>query len=602
MIKVEKLSFGFPSKDIYKNVTFSVEKGKHCALIGSNGTGKTTLIDMIINPDKYIYDGLIKTDASARFGVVSQFAVRDKHYEGGVFDYLSECFITNRKEVEKVCEDMASAENMEELFERYQKLLDEADAMDCDNYESNIYKQLYEAGMRELADTQLSMLSGGEYKLLQVMREMLTKPDVLIMDEPDAFLDFHNLNRLCRLINSYKGTMLVITHNRYVLNHCFDKILHLENCDIQEFDGSFNEYRCRLMQEKLRLLVQRKEEQEEIERNEKMVAAMQNRASAMANASLGRAVGAKHSQLERLKARQIKAPFIEMKEPEIVLPEVDLSEVALSETVLPEAALQEIERGDRERKPVLRVTDYNVTYDANLLNHVDFEVLEGEKAAIVGANGTGKTTIIRDILSKTHPSIHIDEDVEYACLSQFYDESVDDKKTVYEIMQDAGFTSKDSMAEYLSKYCFDSSILDSTVRNLSGGEQNMLQIALIGVTKAKLLVLDEPTSHLDIYAQAALERAVREYKGAVVCVSHDFYFVANCADYVLMVEDNGIRRMRSRTFRKLVYDKYFDVGYLEKDRRRQELEDTITKAFKKGELQKAEKLCSELEELSLNTK
>jgi ATP-binding cassette subfamily F protein 3 len=114
--------------------------------------------------------------------------------------------------------------------------------MDGDNYESNIKKQLYLVGMTSHENTEISALSGGEYKLLQVMREMLQNPNLLIMDEPDVFLDFENLNGLCALINSYKGTMLVITHNRYLLNHCFNKILHLENTDIQEFDGNHTDY------------------------------------------------------------------------------------------------------------------------------------------------------------------------------------------------------------------------------------------------------------------------------------------------------------------------------------------------------------------------
>ena len=128
--------------------------------------------------------------------------------------------------------------------------------MDGDNYESNIRKQLGVAHMGELEETMLSQISGGEYKLLQIMREMLLSPNLLVLDEPDVFLDFANLNSLCQLINQYKGTLLVVTHNRYLLNHCFNKILHLENGDIQEFDGNYTEYRCAGFREKLKLRLQ----------------------------------------------------------------------------------------------------------------------------------------------------------------------------------------------------------------------------------------------------------------------------------------------------------------------------------------------------------
>jgi len=582
MIRVEKLSYGFPAKDLYKDISFEIEMGQHAALIGSNGCGKSTLIDMIIDTEKYLYDGKIIKDESCRIGYASQFSVRDKAQECTVFEYLSERFLKNQADIAAVCEEMATAEDMEEVFARYQALLDLNEAMDGDNYESNIKKQLYIAGMTDLENTELSKISGGEYKLLQIMREMLLAPNLLVLDEPDVFLDFANLNGLCRLINSYKGTLLVVTHNRYLLNHCFDKILHLENCDLQEYLGSYTEYRCSILQEKLRLKIQNIEEQEEIARTEEMVAILRKRATDMVNPVIGQSVNAKQTQLERLLARQIKAPFIEVREPAIVFPQVEI-ETCEEET---------------EPKVVLSITDYEVTFDKSLLEKVNFQLKAGEKVAIVGANGTGKTTLINDILKNDHPAVHIDEDTKYACLSQLTGDSVDAEKTVYQVMQDAGFGSKTSIKEYLAKYTLEGDIIDQKVGQLSGGEQNLLQIAMIASSEAEFLILDEPTSHLDIFAQVALEKAIAEYKGTVLMVSHDFYLVANCADYVLLVEDNTVRQMRTRKFRKMVYDKYFDQKYLEIDKKKQELEASITQAFKKNDLVAVDKFCAQLEEIS----
>ena len=573
MIRVENLSYGFPAKDLYNDISFTIETGQHCALIGSNGTGKSTLVDMLIDPDRYLYDGKIIRDEDCRIGYASQFSVRDKSRECTVFEFLSERFLANQKEIAAVCEEMAVAEDVEALFERYQEILDKNESMDGGNYESNIRKQLGVAQMSDLEDTMLSQISGGEYKLLQIMREMLLSPNLLVLDEPDVFLDFANLNSLCQLINQYKGTLLVVTHNRYLLNHCFNKILHLENGDIQEFDGNYTEYRCAGFRDKLKLRIQNIEEQEEIARTERMVEILRKRASDMVNPEIGKAVNAKQSQLDRLLARQIKAPFIEVREPEIVLPDV---------SVEPEGA-------------VLKITDYQVEFDKDLLQNVNFELHAGEKVAIVGANGTGKTTLIRDILKNDNPSIYIDENTRYACLSQLQGESVDEDKTVYQVMQDHGFGSKGSIKEYLAKYCLEAEVVDQKVGQLSGGEQNLLQLAMIAESGAELLILDEPTSHLDIYGQNALENAVAEYKGTVLMVSHDFYLVANCADYVLLVEDNTVRRMRTRNFRRMVYEKYFDSKYLETDKRRQELERLITVAFRKDDFAAVDKLCLDLE-------
>ena len=583
MIKIEKLSYGFPAKDLYNNISFNIERGQHCALIGSNGTGKSTLVDMIMDPEEYLYDGKIIKDDECRIGYASQFSVHDKSQECTVFEYLSRRFVELQMEIARVCEEMATAdpEDMEKVFERYQELLDRNEAMDGDNYASNIGKQLYVGRMTDLEETKISQLSGGEYKLLQIMREMLVSPNLLILDEPDVFLDFGNLSSLAQMINSYKGTLLVITHNRYLLNHCFNKIIHLENGDLQEFDGNYTEYRCSILREKLKLRIQNLEEQEEIARTEEMVETLRTRATLMVNPVIGRSVNAKQSQLDRLLARQIKAPFIEVREPQITLPEVHRE---AEETLEP--------------KKVLTVDNYQVEFDESLLQNVSFRINEGEKVALVGANGTGKTTLIRDILNNANPAINIDEVTEYACLSQLQTEAEAGEKTVAETLMDAGIETKTAMRELIEKYLLPEEVLDQRVKELSGGEQNLLQVALISCSGAELLILDEPTSHLDIYGQLALEQAIKEYKGTVLMVSHDFYLVANCADYVLLVENNTVRRVRSRSFRKMVYDKYFDSKYLEVDRKKQEIETDITAAFKKDDLVAVDKLCSELEAIS----
>lgn len=578
MIQVEELSFGFTAKDLYKDISFTLEAGQHCALIGSNGTGKSTLAEILIHPEEYLYDGKIVRDESCRIGYASQFSVGDKFQDRTVFEFLSERFTSLQKDIEAVCAAMTETEDLDALYEQYQQLLDQNEAMDGDHYESKIRKSLAVAGMNDLAETKLADISGGEYKMLQIMREMLLAPNLLVLDEPDVFLDFGNLGGLAQLINEYEGTMLVITHDRYLLNHCFNKILHLENGDLQEFDGTYSEYRCSILREKLALKLQNIEEQEEIARTQELVDILRKRATEKVNPVIGRSVNAKQSQLDRLVARQIKAPFIEIREPEIVLPKVNVEEAA-------------------EKKPVLTITDYQVSFEEDLLENVSFQLFAGEKAALIGANGTGKTTLIRDILQNDHPEIHIDENTKYACLSQLQEEGLDEGKTVFETLQDVGFATREDVRHCLARYCLQEECMDQKVSKLSGGEKNMLQIALLAASDAQLLILDEPTSHLDLYAQTALEKAIADYEGTVLMVTHDFYLAAGCADYILLVEDHTVRRMRTRKFRKMVYDKYFDSAYLETDRKKQELEAAITTAFKKNDLAAVDKLCGQLEEL-----
>jgi ATP-binding cassette, subfamily F, member 3 len=138
-----------------------------------------------------------------------------------------------------ICTEMETSSDIDSLLEKYQQTLDAFDAINGDDFENKINKNLNLTNLIKYKDLMISELSGGEFKLIQVIKEMLNSPDLMIMDEPDVFLDFENLNALKNLINSHKGTMLIITHNRYLLNHCFNKILHLENMELQEFDGSY---------------------------------------------------------------------------------------------------------------------------------------------------------------------------------------------------------------------------------------------------------------------------------------------------------------------------------------------------------------------------
>lgn len=603
MIKVEKLSYSFPEKDLYKDVNFTIEDGQHAVLIGSNGTGKTTLVDILLNDEKYLYDGKITREMEGRTGYVSQYEKEEKDREITVFEFLSEDFVRIQKETEDVCKEMeTNFEDMEALLEKYQMLLDEFAAIDGDNYESNIKKQLKTAGLTHTENLAISAISGGEYKLLQVVKQMLLMPSLLIMDEPDVFLDFDNLNGLRELINSYKGTILAITHNRFLLNHCFNKILHLEDTDIQEFDGTFVEYNFSLLAKKIELQEQVAKEQEEIERNQKIVEKLRANATVVTSASRGKALHARVSYLERLEARRIKAPFVNLRQPKIQLPLVAADvEFAFEQTAVeevqsePKPLMDASEQLPEEKKTVLQVSDYMIAYEDTLLENVRFELKEGDKVAIVGPNGTGKTTLLRDIYRNESGHISIADGVEVGFLSQIHGEMLNESNTIYEEFEELGFQTHREIADYLKEYYFDVDMLSSKIEVLSGGEKNLLQLAKISAGSANLLLLDEPTSHLDTYAQIALEKAIEAYKGTVLMVSHDFYTIVNCADYILFVEDKSIRKMRTRSFRKMIYENHFSKDYLELEQQKKEVETRIEKLLQDKNYESAKALCEKLE-------
>ncbi len=541
MIKVGNLCYSFPQKDLYNNISFTLEDGEHCAFIGTNGSGKSTLIDMLMAPEKYMFDGTLEISPNYRIGYVSQFSQLDKIEKITVFQYIAEDFIKLQNEITSICTEMETSSDIDTLLEKYQQALDAFNAINGDDFENTINKKLNLTNLINYKDLMVSELSGGEFKLIQVIKAMLNSPDLIIMDEPDVFLDFENLNSLKNLINSHKGTMLIITHNRYLLNNCFNKILHLENMEIQEFNGSYINYNFSLLQTKIELQELAAEDTAEIERNDILIERLRKLATENAEQFRGKTLRARVKIQERLEERRIKAPFIAIKEPTINLNTSN----KLEETI------------------ALKVNNYSVAFDDILLENVNFEIKSTDKVAIIGSNGTGKTTLLKEIFKNNNNSIEINEQIQMAYLSQIQGKTLNDSNTVIEEFLNSGFETYEDIKSHVFEYGFEEEILNQKIESLSGGEKNMLQLAKISESNANLLLLDEPTSHLDTYSQIALEKAIKSYNGAVLMISHDFYSIVNCMDYVLIIEDKTIRKMSMRKFRKMIYANHFNKDYLE---------------------------------------
>lgn len=580
MITVKNLSYSFPEKDLYNKISFTLEHDQHCAFIGTSGTGKSTLVDLIMNPDKYPYDGTLEISPNFRIGYVSQFSDPDKNQDITVFDYLAEDFVKMQREMTSICTEMETATDLDSLLEQYQNVLDSFEAVGGNEFESSITKKLNLAGLNRHEELLLSQLSGGEYKLIQVIKAMLVNPNLLIMDEPDVFLDFDRLIALKDLINSHKGMMLVITHNRFLLDHCFNKIIHLENTELQEFNGRYLDYNFALLQQKIELQEQASAEDAEIERNRTIVDNMRNDATKTISATKGRTLHARDTLLKRLEARRIKDPFVDIKQPKINL----------------------LNDNKVDEKIALKIDDYRVSFDETLLEHVSFEISSTDKVALIGPNGTGKTTLLRDIFKNNLDSIVISEGIETAFLSQQQGEMSNESNTILEEFQDTdfggmGFKSNEEIRAHLSNYGFEDEILHQKIGSLSGGEKNLLQLAKISAGNANLLLLDEPTSHLDTYSQIALESAIESYHGAVLLVSHDYYTIANCVDYILLIENQSVRKISTRKFRKMIYSNHFDKDYLEHVQKKKELELKIALALKEKDFELAKELSEKLEGL-----
>lgn len=573
MIKIKDLSYSFPQKDLFNNISFTLEDGQHCAFIGSSGIGKSTLINLIMDPEEYMFEGTLEIEPDLRIGYVSQFYEIDKDSELTVFEYIAKDFIDLQNRLTKLGEDMATALDIESLLEKYQETADAFEAIDGNNFENTINRKLNLSNLNHCRDLMVSAVSGGEFKLIQVIKVMLTLPDLIIMDEPDVFLDFENLNSLKKLINSYRASLLVVTHSRYLLNHCFNKIIHLENKEIQEFDGNYIDYNFSLLQSKIEIAQLAHIDTQEIKRNELLIEKFRAAAEINAEASIGQHVNSRVKIQERLRARRIKAPFININQANMVFPT----------------------NNENEETTILKVSELSISFDDILLENIDFEIQSTDKVVIIGSNGSGKTTLIQKIYKNDHPSIHFNKGTKLAYLSQLKGETLNESNTLNEEFFNAGFKTYDEIKSCLLNYGFDETIVHQKISSLSGGEKNILQLAKLSYGETDMLLLDEPTSHLDTYSQIALEEALQNYKGAILMVSHDFYSIVNCMDYVLLIEDKTIRKMTMKKFKQMIYKKHFDRDYLEIEYKKKELELKINQALKDNNFDLGKILSEELE-------
>jgi len=578
MIKVQNLAYSFPQKDLFADVTFTIEEGVHCVLFGTNGTGKSTLLHILREPELYMYTGTIEQENGGSVGYVSQMIPEISENTTTVMTYLSENFVRIQDKLNAYYTLMETAEDLTTVLEEYQLVLDEWTAVDGDSFESNILKQLNLANLSKLKDQAISSLSSGEFKLIQIIKEMLSNPKLLFMDEPDVFLDFEHLNSLRTLLNTHKGTLLVITHNRYLLNHCFNKIIHMENQRVNEFNGNYISYNFELLSRKVELAEIAAKEQAEIDRQQKIVENARERATQMFSASLGKTVHARQKIVDRLTARKTTEPFVDISQPDIKFSVAH----------------------EMQDEVILELQNYNLTFDEQLLDAVNITLLSGHHVAIVGRNGTGKTSLLLDIWRNEKESIQILPGIEVGLFTSKNELMSSPEKTVYELFEQDGLYPRELAISYLESYGFESDLLGQTFSELSGGEKDLLQLALLARQKKDFLLLDEPTGHLDIYAQIALEQAVQEYKGTILMVSHDYYTVANCVDYVLLIEQGTIRKISARKFRQMIYANHFDKDYLLLEQEKKTKETQVLQLLQKAEFDKARAVLASLEHIIQN--
>lgn len=510
---VDKIAKAFGIHEIFKNVSFMIEKGEHVGLVGVNGSGKTTLLRCLLQPD-LIDAGAIKFEPGTSVGYVQQ-GFTEIH--GTIWQFMSEAcpeITTLRQKLASLeqAADSLDGEALEECLEEYARVTKRYEFIDGYNFENRIKRVLIGLGYTEEWWNQAAVnLSGGQKTRLMLAAALVRNPDFMILDEPTNHLDILMTQWLEKYLQEFKGGLLVVSHDRAFLDNVATRILEMEGGKLQSFKGNYSRYLEQKAIQSATLEAAYNAQQDYIARTEAYI----RRFKAGIKSKMARG---RQSQLDRLE--RLDAP-------------VHNEEFQLR---LPPAA----ECAER----VLIMEDLTIGYGEKILaKSINLTLRRGDKAALLGANGTGKTTLLRTILGEIQPlkgRAKIGNRVQIGYFSQSYERLEPEQTLLENFVIEYGFTEEHTRS-MLGGMLFHGDDVFKKIGELSGGQKARLVLLKLVLDGANCLVLDEPTNHLDIMARETVEAALEAFDGTVLVVSHDRYFVNEVANRIWEIENRQVK-------------------------------------------------------------
>jgi ATP-binding cassette subfamily F protein 3 len=517
---LENVSREYTGRWVLRNACCEFAPGRKVGLIGPNGSGKTTLLRILVGQVRPT-SGAVKIAADARIGYVPQrveFASDDTIQDLLVRDFQG---VQDELRAGEAALERAGESDLPRLLAGYQHARDVYDRMGGDHYLSRAEAMIGALGLAGRTEQPVRELSGGEKNVVGMAQALLAEPNLLLLDEPGNHLDYFGLAWLEDFLKRFRGAVVIVSHNRYLLDCVADEIIELENGGLATYPGGYSAYR---RQREERLKAQHREfeaYQQRLEHLEGLVRKFGDIAQGHASdASWGKRLRARRSQLERLKAEVVERP-----------------------TSGP-AAVRARFTAERTRADVaLQLRGYTKAYDGRVLfEKVDWDIAGGQRWALVGPNGSGKTSLLRDIIAQgrwSHDSIRIGPSLTVGYCAQ-EQEVLDSESTVYDELLAVPGASHEKVLAILARFLFEDEAVYKCISLLSGGERNRLQLARLMLDQPNFLILDEPTNHLDIPTREAVENALADFKGTLLVVSHDRYFLDRLVDHVAEVRDRGL--------------------------------------------------------------
>jgi ATP-binding cassette, subfamily F, member 3 len=522
-ISLSKIRLVLGSHTIINDLFWDIQQGQKIGLVGANGAGKSSLFKLIIGEYSPEPGGKVIKAKDITIGYLPQqpdFPLTETAYE------LALAGIPRVAEIETALElveaKLAQPEvfnnpkTLDRVLETQEKLIEEYELYGGVNYPLRVKDTLCGLGLTEPDfNKPVNQLSGGQKKLVGLTRLLLARPDVLLLDEPDNHLDIPGKIYLERLILDYPGAVVLISHDRTLLDACVTNIVEIEDGRLTNFNGSYTEYII--------------DKEEKLARQEELYQIQQRSIKRMEMALKRYQLWVKVSDKFASRVRSMQTR----------LSKVD----KLSQPLLDRRKMGLELNGWRGSNQVLELINVSKAFPPRiLLDHTNFLIRHGERVGLIGANGSGKSILLKLILGLEKPDsgeVKIGPSVRVGYYAQEHD-TLDQDRTVIDTVRLGGNISEARSVSILTRYLFTYQQATQKVRELSGGEKSRLQLALLVLSGANFLLLDEPTNNLDIASAEVLENSLTDFIGTVLVISHDRYFLDRTVDRILELEDSHL--------------------------------------------------------------
>ena len=524
LINLVNLRVSLAGRQIFDDVSLEVQKGQRIGLVGPNGSGKSTLMKVMaqdLAPDA----GELFRATDLSWGRLAQEPnmAPDRTVLREALTAVPQ-MVAIEANLDRLEAQMADPDvygdyaRLEKALKRQANLLDEYERLEGPRYESRVKEMLTQLGLGEATwETPVHVLSGGQKKLILLAKLLVLQPQLLLLDEQDNHLDITAKENLERIINQYSGAVVIVSHDRYLLDGVATHIVELENGALTLYNGNYSAYTTERELRRLRQQQLYAAQQKEIARIEAAIARFEQWASVVVNERHIRQARSRRKMLDRMDK--------------------------VDKVVEQRRMVLELE-GWRGSKKVVEVVCLSKTLPdgLQLWNEIGFTLWHGERVGLVGPNGAGKSMLLKQILQPeaTEPGkikIGPSSKIGYYAQEQ---ETLDPDQTPLAEIRNVAPMSESAAVAYLTRFLFSNDQVRSPIRTLSGGERSRLQLARMVLARPNLLLLDEPTNNLDIASIEVLEETLDEFVGTMLVVSHDRYFLDKTVDRIIELRDGAL--------------------------------------------------------------